>query len=147
MPGASVPSADDYDEEGRSMDSERFDGLVRSFGQSRSRRQTLRGLARAGALVALLAAKPVAAGKAGKSNPPQKAPKKPGNCQPGSGQNGQLGSSQPGTGQTGQNGSPGPSCEDQCFDAGPEPCGLACALNRECSEACVDACLRACPLA
>ena len=27
------------------MDSERFDGLVRSFGQTRSRRQTLRGLA------------------------------------------------------------------------------------------------------
>ncbi len=27
------------------MDSERFDGLVRSFGQARSRRQTLRGLA------------------------------------------------------------------------------------------------------
>src|SRR5215213_4366412 len=31
--------------EGMIMDSERFDGLVRSFGQTRSRRQTLRGLA------------------------------------------------------------------------------------------------------
>jgi hypothetical protein len=31
--------------EGVDMDSERFDGLVRSFGQTRSRRQTLRGLA------------------------------------------------------------------------------------------------------
>jgi hypothetical protein len=31
--------------EGMIMDSERFDGLVRSFGQSRSRRQTLRSLA------------------------------------------------------------------------------------------------------
>ena len=31
------------------MDSERFDGLVRSFGQTRSRRQTLRGLAGAAA--------------------------------------------------------------------------------------------------
>jgi quinol monooxygenase YgiN len=31
--------------EGMIMDSERFDGLVRSFGQNRSRRQTLRGLA------------------------------------------------------------------------------------------------------
>jgi hypothetical protein len=40
------------------MDSEWFDGLVRSFGQSRSRRQTLRGLAGAGALLALLVAKP-----------------------------------------------------------------------------------------
>jgi hypothetical protein len=39
------------------MDSERFDGLVRSFGQTRSRRQTLRGLAGAGTLLALLAAK------------------------------------------------------------------------------------------
>jgi hypothetical protein len=27
------------------MDSERFDGLMRTFGQARSRRQTLRGLA------------------------------------------------------------------------------------------------------
>jgi hypothetical protein len=33
------------------MDSERFDGLVRSFGQTRSRRQTLRGLAGATAVV------------------------------------------------------------------------------------------------
>jgi hypothetical protein len=40
-----VPAGDDDDEKGRSMDSERFDGLVRSFGQTRSRRQTLRGLA------------------------------------------------------------------------------------------------------
>ena len=39
------------------MDSERFDGLVRSFGQTRSRRQTLRGLAGAGTLLALFAAK------------------------------------------------------------------------------------------
>jgi hypothetical protein len=39
------------------MDSERFDGLVRTFGQTRSRRQTLRGLAGAGTLLALLAAK------------------------------------------------------------------------------------------
>jgi quinol monooxygenase YgiN len=31
--------------EGMIMDPERFDGLVRSFGQTRSRRQTLRGLA------------------------------------------------------------------------------------------------------
>jgi quinol monooxygenase YgiN len=31
--------------EGRIMDSDRFDGLVRSFGQARSRRQALRGLA------------------------------------------------------------------------------------------------------
>jgi hypothetical protein len=39
-----VPSDDDH-EEGMIMDSERFDGLVRSLGQTRSRRQTLRGLA------------------------------------------------------------------------------------------------------
>src|SRR5215212_5567221 len=43
--------------EDASMDSERFDGLVRSFGQTWSRRQTLRGLAGAGALLALFAAK------------------------------------------------------------------------------------------
>jgi len=35
------------------MDADRFDGFVRSFGQTRSRRQTLRGLA--GAAVAALA--------------------------------------------------------------------------------------------
>jgi hypothetical protein len=35
------------------MDSERFDGLVRSFGQTRTRRQTLRGLAGLAALGAL----------------------------------------------------------------------------------------------
>ena len=43
------------------MDSDGFDRLMRSFGQARSRRQTLRALA--GALVPLLAANPVAAGK------------------------------------------------------------------------------------
>src|SRR5829696_7304672 len=42
-----------YRLEGMGMDSDRFDGLVRSFGQARSRRQTLRalaGFAAAGAL-------------------------------------------------------------------------------------------------
>ena len=58
------------------MDSDRFDGLMRSFGQTRSRRQTLRGLA--GALVALLAPTPVAAGNVGKPNSPHNAPKNPG---------------------------------------------------------------------
>jgi hypothetical protein len=66
------------------MDSDRFDGLMRSFGQTRSRRQTLRGLA--GALVALLAATPVAAGNVGKPNSPHNAPKNPGKGQLGSGQ-------------------------------------------------------------
>ena len=37
------------------MDSERFDGLVRSFGQTRSRRQTLRGLAAVAAGASALA--------------------------------------------------------------------------------------------
>ncbi len=37
------------------MDSERFDGLVRSFGQARSRRQTLRGLASVAAGTSALA--------------------------------------------------------------------------------------------
>ena len=37
------------------MESERFDGLVRSFGQSRSRRQTVRGLAGVAAGVSALA--------------------------------------------------------------------------------------------
>src|SRR4051794_14327326 len=39
--------------EGTILDSERFDRLVRSFGQPRSRRQTLRGLAGAAAAGAL----------------------------------------------------------------------------------------------
>ena len=80
------------------MDSERFDGLVRSFGQTRSRRQTLRGLAGVGAFLALLTATPVAADKPGKPNKPgNNKPGKgqPGNSPPGSGQNGQLGNSPP----------------------------------------------------
>jgi hypothetical protein len=64
--------------EGMRMDAERFDGLVRSFDESRSRWQTLRGLAGAGALLSLLATKPVAAGKTGKPN-------NPGNSKPGKG--------------------------------------------------------------
>ena len=87
------------------MDSERFDGLVRSFGQTRSRRQMVRGLAGAGALLALLAAKPVAAGKAGKPN-------KPGNSKPGKGQ---PGNSPPGSGQNGQLGNSPPERCGQCF--------------------------------
>ena len=45
------------------MDSERFDGLVRSFGQTRSRRQTLRGLAGVAAGVVALGAGAASAGK------------------------------------------------------------------------------------
>ncbi len=112
------------------MDSERFDRIARSFGQARSRRQTLRGLAGAGALVALLAAKPVAAGKTGKPN-------NPGNSKPGKGQ---PGSSQPGTGQngplgSGPDGQPGSSpncstCEEE-YDGCTEPCnGESGCLNR-----------------
>jgi (4S)-4-hydroxy-5-phosphonooxypentane-2,3-dione isomerase len=41
--------------EGMIMESERFDGLVRSFGQTRSRRQTVRGLAGVAAGVSALA--------------------------------------------------------------------------------------------
>ena len=124
------------------MDAEQFDGLERSLGQSRSRRQTLRGLAGAGALLKLLAATPVAAGKTGKPNKlgkPNKAPKNPGG-----GQNGQLGSSQPGTGQ---NGSPGPSCEEQCFafDVLRERCGLRCVTNPACRDNCAEACAVTCP--
>jgi hypothetical protein len=87
--------------EGMIMDSERFDRIARSLGQTRSRRQTLRGLAGAGALLTLLAAKPVAAGKTGKPN-------KPNNSKPGKGQ---PGNSPPGGGQNGGGllGSPGPS--------------------------------------
>jgi hypothetical protein len=39
------------------MDSKRFDGLVRSFGRTQSRRQTLRGLAGAVAAGALTLSK------------------------------------------------------------------------------------------
>ena len=92
------------------MDFERFDGLVRGFGQTRSRRQTLRGLAGVGAFLALLTATPVAADKPGKPNKPgNNKPGKgqPGNSPPGSGQNGQLGNSPPGN-------SPPERC-GQCF--------------------------------
>jgi hypothetical protein len=88
--------------EDRAMESDRFDGLVRSLGQRRSRRQTLRGLAGAGAFVALLGATQVAAGKPGK----------PGNNKPGGGQNGQPGNSPPGSGQNGGGGlGSGISCD------------------------------------
>ena len=90
------------------MDSERFDRIVRSLGQARSRRQTLRGLAGAGAFVALLAAKPVAAGKTGQPGGSQ-----PGNSPPGSGQNGQLGNSPTGHGQI------GPNCDELCAPGDP----------------------------
>jgi hypothetical protein len=113
------------------MNSERFDGFVRSFGQARTRRQTLRGLAGAGAFVALLAAKPVAAGKAGQPGGSQ-----PGNSPPGSGQNGQPGGSQPGPLGGGQNGSPGPSpdCEDQCLQQVGQ-CRVRC-VDSTCRAAC-----------
>jgi hypothetical protein len=52
MPGACAPG-DDHDEEDRTLDSDRFDGLVRSFGRTASRRQTLRGLAGVAAAGAL----------------------------------------------------------------------------------------------
>ncbi len=109
------------------MDSERFDRIARSFGQARSRRQTLRGLAGAGALVALLAAKPVAAGKTGK---PNKAPKNSGKGQPGN--------SPPGSGQNGGGGlgAVGPSgdCDDQCLQQVGQ-CRVRCA-NATCRAAC-----------
>jgi hypothetical protein len=129
--------------EGVIMDSERFDGLVRSFGQTRSRRQTLRGLAGAGAFVALLAAKPVAAGKAGKSTPPKNAGKKPGNSPPGSGQNGPLGSSPPGHGQIGP--TPDPDCYELCQEACEEPCeGPFENCLVDCGDAPEDTCIAAC---
>jgi hypothetical protein len=132
--------------EGKIMDSDRFDGLVRSFGQSRSRRQTLRGLAGAGALLAQLAATPVAAGTGPKPNAPHKPPKNPGKGQPGN--------SQPGSGQNGggQLGSPGPSedypgaCGDQCDDA-IVACEFQCpdpACFPSCDRA-YEACIAACP--
>ena len=120
------------------MDSERFDGFVRSFGQARTRRQTLRGLAGAGALMALLAAKPVAAGKTGQPGGSQ-----PGNSPPGSGQNGQLGSTdsllcgyQCNDALT--------DCEYACFNASsgsadPEDACYAVCLSQN------DACVAACP--
>jgi hypothetical protein len=130
------------------MDSERFDGFVRSFGQARTRRQTLRGLAGAGALLALLAAKPVAAGKTGQPGGSQ-----PGNSPPGSGQNGQPGGSQPGPLGGGQSGSPGPSpdCAAQCqerYEGCVEPCDTNPSSAEFCLNRCAtqqDACLARCP--
>ena len=97
------------------MDSERFDRLARSLGQTRSRRQTLCGLAGAGALVALLTATPVAADKPGKPNKPGNKPGtgQPVNSPPGSGQNGQLGNSPTGHGQL-EPDDPGLDCQEQC---------------------------------
>ena len=131
------------------MDSDRFDRLARSLGQTRSRRQTLRGLAGAGTLVALLAAKPVAAGKAGKSNPPKNAGKKPGNSPPGSGQ---PGNSPPGSGQNGGGGlgavGPTQDCEEQCEEQceGPEgPCeGPFENCLVDCGDAPADTCISDC---
>jgi hypothetical protein len=108
------------------MNSERFDGFVRSFGQARTRRQTLRGLAGAGALVALVAAKPVAAGKTGQPGGSQ-----PGNSPPGSGQNGQPGGSQPGPLGGGQS----QDCEDQCLRQS-GLCRVRCQSAAGCEEAC-----------
>ena len=110
------------------MDQERFDHVARGLALGTSRR----GLLGAGAaLLALLGAKPVVAGKAAK---PKGQPKgQPGNSQPGSGQNGQLGS--------GQNGSPGPSpvCLAQCQERY-EGCLEPCAMNPDAEEFCVNRC-------
>jgi hypothetical protein len=126
--------------EGMIMDSERFDGLVRSFGQTRSRRQTLRGLAGAGTLLALLAATPGEEAMAGErpherlqdrtpqrnrqqrnknDNKKNNNNKNDNNKKPSDGGGGgQLGSSQPGTGQNGQLGSTDSLlCGYQCNDA------------------------------
>jgi hypothetical protein len=95
--------------------------------------------------VALLAAKPAAAGKAGKPNPPKNPDKsQPGNNQPGTGQSAQLGS-----GQSGQPGS-SPDCQAQCQERF-EGCAEPCALNPSpdfCLERCTtqrEACLDRCP--
>jgi hypothetical protein len=114
------------------MDAERFDGLVRTFGQRRSRRQTLGGLAGAGAaLIGLLAATPVAAdNKPGNNHP--------GNNKPGSGQNGPPGNSQPGNSQS------TPclhTCEKMCLDGCLRECGGG---NPSCIETCVNQCDDAC---
>jgi hypothetical protein len=128
--------------EGKNVDSDRFDGLVRSFGPARSRRQTLRGLAGAGALLALPTAKPAAAGTAGKPDPPKNPGKgQPGNKQSGAGQNGQLGG--------GPNGQPGssPGCQAPCLERF-EGCGEACGGNPVCFARCEDqrsGCLARCP--
>jgi len=126
--------------EGMIMDSERFDGLVRSFGQTRSRRQTLRGLVGAGALLALLVAKPGEEATAGdkpvgrlqdrtlqrnrqqrntNDNKKNKNNKNDNNTTTRDGRGGgQLGSSPPGTGQNGQLGSTDSLlCGYQCNDA------------------------------
>jgi hypothetical protein len=153
------------------MDSERFDGLVRSFGQTWSRRQTLRGLAGAGALLALFAATPGEEATAGdkpvgrlQDRTPQRNRqqrnkndnKKNNNNTSDGGGGGQLGSSQPGTGQNGQLGSTDSLlCGYQCNDALTD-CEYAC-FNASsgsadpdpaCYAVCLsqnDACVAACP--
>jgi hypothetical protein len=153
------------------MDSERFDGLVQTFGQTRSRRQTLRGLAGAGALLALFAATPGEEATAGdkpvgrlQDRTPQRNRqqrnkndnKKNSNNNTSDGGGGQLGSSQPGTGQNGQLGSTDSLlCGYQCNDALTD-CEYAC-FNASsgsadpdpaCYAVCLsqnDACVAACP--
>src|SRR3954463_8406287 len=83
------------------MNQDHFDHMARVLTSSKSRR----GLPGAGAaMVALLVAKPVAAGKGHPGN------SKPGNSKPGKGQNGQ-----PGGGPLGSPG-PSPTCEAQCTE-------------------------------
>jgi hypothetical protein len=156
------------------MDSERFDGLVRSFGQTWSRRQTLRGLAGAGALLALFAAKAGEEATAGdkpvgrlqdrtpqrnrqQRNKKNNNNKNDNNNNTSDGGGGdQLGSSQPGTGKNGQLGSTTSLlCGYQCNDALTD-CEYAC-FNASsgsadpdpaCYAVCLsqnDACVAACP--
>ena len=120
------------------MDQDRLDHVARGLASGTSRR----GLLGAGAAcVALLAAKPVAAGQAAKPHAPHTAPKTPGTGQPGN--------SPPGGGQLGSGGPaedyPG-ACADQCDDA-IVACQFRCP-DLACDEICdreYEACIAACP--
>ena len=121
------------------MDSERFDGLVRSVGQARSRRQALRGLAGAGALVALLAAtsgEDATAGELPHERLQDRTPQRNGN-QRNKNQNNNDNQNNDNT-PSGGGGlgavRPTQDCEEQCEEHCQGPCEEQC--ESECFQAC-----------
>jgi hypothetical protein len=110
------------------MDSERFDGLVRRFGQSRSRRQTLRGLAGAAAAGAFAVGGRGASADTCKAE--GKACKKNSQCCSNTCVGGTGGSALDGTCR------PAPDCHQQCEEA-----FIACLAPCD-NSACRDACQR-----
>jgi hypothetical protein len=107
------------------MDAERFDGLVRTFGQTKSRRQTLRGLAGAAAAGAFALGGQAASGDACKRT--GKPCKKNGQCC----SNNCVGGT--GSGSTGKS-------EGRCRPACLAPCAPIAACNFDTALTCCSHC-------